>query len=328
LSADILQQRNNKNIKNKSILTSKEVTRTTAERGCSGKTIKLRETRKPLNIVDSSVPIMSRLQGDRRPTFSKAKKDKPAPITFDAQQIIDYWTAKDLPGHEIGSGAFNQAVIYITKALNATLLEGFVDPELHNFRSFRFTVDSIKKSIDNFYIAAYNDNYEPLKIKDKQFLRGLRLKDFLYNRLAADENKSHLFKYLSKRKLASESKFLALKDTHPFCTNEVKKWYHQEFGGLGKEVTRDEMNTMIQVGRKLEEFLVTHKGKLQIEDKMSMYGNYNPLNFLVGQLLRCASKGLRENDGSRVGYKLYYLISENMLGVRFIDFLRSERMIK
>lgn len=322
LSADILQQRNNKDIKNKSILIPKG---NRGENPPLVKTIKLREARKPLNLVDTSVPPLARPEG-AKPKFSKLHKIKPAPITFDIQQIIDYWDKKGLPGHNENSKSFDQAVIYITKAFNATLLEDFIDPK---FRNYRFSVDSIKRSIDNFHLAAYDNKYEPLSLNTKQRLQSIRLKDFLYNRHSPDDQyKSHLFLYLSKRTLASESKHLVMKDTHEYCTKLVKDWYHQEFGGIVTEVSRSQQNSMILVGRKLEEFLVTHKDKLQMEDGMRMHGNYNPLNFLAGQLLRCASKMLRENDGLRAIFKPSWLISENMLGDRFIFFLKSERMLK
>jgi len=323
LFADILQQEITNNIKNKSILIPKG---TRGENPPQVKTIKLREANKTLNIVDTSVPLMARPEG-AKPRFSKIHHKIKRPIaTFVIQQIIDYWIAKGLPGHKEDSKAFDQAVIFISKALAGTLLEDYLDHRWHNYY---FSVDSIKRAIDNFYLAAFDNRYEPLSLNTKQRLQSIRLKDFLFNRHSADDRyKSHLFLYVSKPKLASESKFLAMKDDHAFCTKLVNEWYHQEFGGVVTEVSRSQQNSMILVGRKLEEFIATHKDKLQMDEGMQIYGNRNPLNFLAGQLLRCASKMLRENDGLRAIFKPSWLISENMLSDRFVYFLKSERMLK
>lgn len=310
------------NNKNKSILNAKAYS---GGKPPQHKTIQPRKANDPLILVDTTIPPLARPEG-AKPRFNKLHRIKPTPITFDIQQIIDYWIAKGLPGHNENSKSFDQAVIYITKAFNATLLEDFIDPKFHNYR---FSVDSIKRSIDNFYLAAFDSKYEPLSPNTKQRLQSIRLKDFFYNPHSPDDQyKSHLFLYLSKRKLVSESNLLVMKDTHPFCTNKVKEWYTHEFGGMVTEVSRQQQNAMILVGRKLEEFLVTHKDKLQMDDGMRMYGNYNPLNFLAEQLLRCESKILRENDGLRSIFQPSWLISENMLTDRFIYFLKSERMMK
>ena len=325
LSADILQQRNNKDIKNKSILNAKAFSGDLGSRSPQVKTIKLREAKEPLILVDTTVPPLARPEGVK-PRFSKLHKIKRPTVTFDIQQIIDYWIAKGLHIHEEGTKSFDQAVIYIGKAFNATLLEDFVDPKFHNYR---FSVDSIKRSIDNFYLAAFDNKYEPLSLNTKQLLQRMSFKDFFWDKHRPDdENKSHVFKYLSKRKLASESSLLVMKDTHPHCTKLVKDWYHQEFGGMITEISRQQQNAMILVGRKIEEFLVTHKAKLDMDYGMQIQCNRDPLTFLVEQLLRCQSKALRENDGLRAIFKPSWLISENMLTDRFVYFLKSERMMK
>jgi hypothetical protein len=289
------------------------------------KTILPRKANNPLNLVDTTIPPLTKPEGVK-PRFSKLHKIRPAPITFDIQQIIDYWIAKGLHIHEKGTKSFDQAVIYITKAFNATLLEDFIDPKFHNYR---FSVDSIKRSIDNFYLAAFDNKYEPLSLNTKQLLQRMAFKDFFWDKHRPDdENKSHLFKYLSKRKLASESILLVMKDTHPRCTKLVKDWYHQEFGGMVTEVSRQQQNAMILVGRKMEEFLVTHKAKLDMDYGMQIQCNRDPLTFLVNQLLRCESKILRENDGLRSIFQPSWLISENMLTDRFVYFLKSERTMK
>jgi hypothetical protein len=309
-------------IKNKSILNAKAYS---GGKPPQQKTILPRKANNPLILVDTTEPPLARPEGVK-PRFSKLHKIKRPTVTFDIQQIIDYWIKKGLPGHKEDSKAFDQAVIFITKALNSTLLEDYLDPRWHNFF---FSVDTIKRAIDNFYLAAFDNRYEPLSLNTKQRLQTIRLKDFLYNRHSPEDRyKSHLFLYLSKPKLASESKYLAMKDDHTYCTKLVNEWYHQEFGGVVTEVSRSQQNSMILVGRKLEEFLMTHKDKLQMDEGMQIYGNRNPLNFLAGQLLRCASKMLRENDGLRAIFKPSWLISENMLSDRFVYFLKSERMMK
>jgi len=320
LRRNVLQVKTNN--KNKSILNAKAFS---GENPPQHKTILPRKANNPLILVDTSVPPLVRPEGVK-PRFSKLHKIKRPTVTFDIQQIIDYWIAKGLHIHEEGTKSFDQAVIYITKAFNATLLEDFVDPK---FRNYRFSVDSIKRSIDNFYLAAFDNKYEPLSINTKQLLQRMSFKDFFWDKHRPnDENKSHVFKYLSKRKLASESSLLVMKDTHPRCTKLVKDWYHQEFGGMVTEVSRQQQNAMILVGRKIEEFLVTHKAKLDMDYGMQINCNRDPLTFLVGELLRCESKILRENDGLRSIFQPSWLISENMLTDRFVYFLKSERTMK
>ena len=193
----------------------------------------------------------------------------------------------------------------------------------------RYKKEEVKKSIDNFALAAFNQDYQPSNVEFKYRLQHIGLSTFFYDVTKGDDtNKSLFIRYFfNKPKLVSESSFLVRKDTHPHITKTLYKWYHDKFTDRTNGSVQD-MNAFVITSNKLEQFLLDNKAKLRLEYFHMMYGCYDNLKCLTIQLTRAMDKELRENDTMWRDFHPGWLTTEKTFADRLPRFLKSEHMMK
>ena len=284
------------------------------------KTIKIRTT--PLNIVPED-PYKNNHEG-KTPIFVKKKKPKHLKETDEMLEILCYWESKEfkrsIPGEHTESYA--RLLLYIDSLLKGTLFEGFKDKGIIR----KYSVREVKISIDNFTLAAFNNDYEPMSLSVKEYLQTLSLSDFLYNPRENDEHrKSKFLLYLGKPKLVADNPKFLVKDELPNITNRLEDWYKHTFHNSNGSFKR---NDLIFASKALKKFYEDNKSKLYLEDYMSQYNLREPIAFLAKQLTRVFEKMLRENDGLYTIITTEWLKSAKTMEDRLPSFLRSEHMMK
>lgn len=325
----------------------KEMTEERKEKKEAKKRIERREQRKskeemvPKGTIYQDGQSRLAFSTEKQETKTLTKKVKPIfkvyprirktllPVTPEIREILDYWESKGLPVHREGTDVFATAVEHATYVMNGTLFNDMAQNKTWHHR--KFTVNEIKSTIDHFYLRAHSPAYEPIGRKRKEYLQThVRPCNFFYDpHVTLDEFKSQFLICLSKPIPAGETKKHLLKDLYPSCTKMMIAWYNREFGGTNPTIDNNKMNNFIAVGRDLQKFIETNKHLLLVDhEHMRIYGQYDLLLFLALQLTRCASKQLRESEGSRAKFKVWWLVSERMMEEQFPDFLREERFMR
>jgi hypothetical protein len=289
--------------------------------------------KKVIKLRDTSIPLIDKpavITEERKPIYRKlhpvVKLHHVA--TSEIKEVFDYWESKGLPVHRKDTASYSLAIEHLEKLFDGTL---FFDMADKSWRNRKFTVREVKQAIDNFVLAAYNDDYEPANHRTKTWLRTIRLKDFFYNPyIAEDKFKSQFLHSLATPKLTKDSILHPIPDKFPFVTKMIAEWFRKEFGSeYNGNISPRKMNDIVAIGGRLSNFLIQNNGNLLIDDEaMRMYGHTNPLVFLALQLTRCADKMLREGEELRTSFTPSWLSSEKMLGDRFPKFLRAERMMR
>ena len=314
-----------KDNKNKPVISTPSVYNTNRSAVCTNtlhprKTIKIRTT--PLNLVPED-PYKNNHEG-KTPIFVKKKKPKHLKETDEMLEILCYWESKEfkrsIPGEHTESYA--RLLLYIDSLLKGTLFEGFRDRGIIR----KYSVREVKISIDNFTLAAFNNDYEPMSLSVKEYLQTLSLSDFLYNPRENDEHrKSKFLLYLGKPKLVADNPKFLVKDELPNITNRLEDWYKHTFHNSNGSFKR---NDLIFASKALKKFYEDNKSKLYLEDYMSQYNLREPIAFLAKQLTRVFEKMLRENDGLYTIITTEWLKSAKTMEDRLPSFLRSEHMMK
>lgn len=264
----------------------------------------------------------------KKAIFSKKKRKVLVPkITDDIQTIVDYWISKGMKSHREDTLSFAQVIRDIHSLFKGTLFNTFKNKMWHN-RKFR--VSEVKKTIDNFVLAANNADYEPISIRTKQWMQKLPFSNFFYNKRASEENyKSMFLTYLvSAPTLVSNSKIFAIKDETPNVTKILTDWYKKTFGNRDNDsFTLKNKNDLIFTSKALKEFYEKNKTKLNIKNWLVTYGQTDPIAFLAVQVTRALDKMLRENGSLYVSFTTAWMKSDKMIEERLPSFLRQEHMI-
>lgn len=243
-------------------------------------------------------------------------------VSFDMKKIIDYWINKNLPFHREGTKTYAIAMDRLKALLKGTLFNGMDDKSLHN-RIFSF--EEIKRSIDNFVLAAYNLDYEPV---DKKFLSSVDFVNFFYTTVSWS-TKSFFLKYLvEKPSLRKDSKIFAVKDINPEATKILMAWYKKTFSGRDSSFSLKNRNDLVYAVNELKRFYEENKSHLTFDGFKISYNQTDPICFLAIQLTRAFEKELRDNDSFYLIMTTGWFKSEKTIKERLPKFLRLERMMK
>lgn len=254
----------------------------------------------------------------------KEKEKLHREVTFDMQKIIDCWISNDLSFHTEGTKTYAKAIDNLKLLLQGKLFNTFADKSNHN-RKFSF--EEIKRSINNFVMAAYNLDYEPA---NKTFLQKVNFVNFFYSLFPCprEEDKSLFLKYLlGKPAFIKDSKIYTAKDDHPEATKILVDWYKKTFGNRDSAFSLKNKNDLVYAVKEIEKFYEANKDKLKIEDRKRIYNQYDPICFLALQLTRAMDKMLRENESMFLIFNTSWLKTEKTLKERLPTFLQSENMI-
>ena len=246
--------------------------------------------------------------------------------TFEIDLILDYWSKKGLFVHKEGTKSYAEAIDRIKSLLKGTLFNTLQDKSNHNRK---FSMDEIKRAIDNYCLAAFNDDYEPMH---KKFLQDIRLVDFFYTTVpvSKEEYKSTFLKYLlNKPTLIANSKLFSAKDLYPNATKIIIAWYKKTFGNRDEgKFTLKNRNDIVFATQALNKFYTDNKDKINIKNWTTVYNQTDPTSFLAVQMTRAMDKALRENENMFVSFTTAWLKSEKMFNERMPSFLHKEHMMR
>jgi hypothetical protein len=196
----------------------------------------------------------------------------------EVMEVIEHWNSKEkLLKVKIGSllgnryemtPSFEPTVIRVTSLLEGNLFT--------SYKSYRFyhgkpwTVEEVKQSIDNFYLAATSEDYYP-QAKQPMFKKTLFI--FLLNNFVTNpEWKSSLITYVEPPKpfyfrvKAEETKslpmYLAIKE------EILDTWYG------GKELTKENDMKVVVIANRLVDWFEKHKKYLPSMPQSSMWASY------------------------------------------------------
>jgi hypothetical protein len=261
---------------------------------------------------------------EKREQIKKAKLVRTT--TFEIDTILDYWRSKGLTVHREGTKAYACLIDRIKSLLKGTLFNSFTDKSNHNRK---FSMEEIKRAIDNYCLAAYNSDYEPSK---KTFLQELKFMDFfLTDRPCPEEKRKSVFLQflLEKPKQISESKIYGAKDDYPHASKIIADWYKKTFGNRdGGKYSLRNRNDIVYATKEIAKFYEKNKNVLNIENWKTMYSQTDPIAFLSVQLTRAMDKVLRENDIMFSSFNTSWLKSEKTFNERLPSFLRKEQMMR
>ena len=261
---------------------------------------------------------------EKREQIKKAKLVRTT--TFEIDTILDYWRSKGLTVHREGTKAYACLIDRIKSLLKGTLFNSFTDKSNHNRK---FSMEEIKRSIDNYCLAAYNSDYEPSK---KTFLQELKFMDFfLTDRPCPEEKRKSVFLQflLEKPKQISESKIYGAKDDYPHASKIIADWYKKTFGNRdGGKYSLRNRNDIVYATKEIAKFYEKNKNVLNIENWKTMYSQTDPIAFLSVQLTRAMDKVLRENEIMFSSFNTSWLKSEKTFNERLPSFLRKEQMMR
>ena len=247
-------------------------------------------------------------------------------VSFDMQNVIDYWLTQDLPFHNEGTKTYAKAMDNLKDLLCGKLFNSFKDKSNHNRK---YSIDEIKRSINNFVLAAYNIDYEPT---NKKFLQKISFVDFFYNTYPCprEEDKSLFLKYLlSKPTLIKDSKIYTVKDIKPEATKILTLWYRKTFRNRdNNNYSLKNRNDLVYTVNEIKKFYEENKNRLHIESWKSTYGEHDPISFLALQLTRAMDKMLRENENMYLIFTTSWFKTEKTLQERLPTFLIKENMLK
>lgn len=260
----------------------------------------------------------------------KRLQDKKAKLvrttTFEIDIILDYWRSKGLTVHREGTKSYALLIDRIKSLLKGTLFNSFIDKSNHNRK---FSTAEIKRSIDNYCLAAYNSDYEPT---NKTFLQELRFVDFFITDkpCSTEKRKSVFLQFLLERpRQTSQSKIYGAKDEYPHASKIITDWYKKTFGNRdGGKYTLQNRNDIVYATKEIAKFYEKNKSALKIDNWKTMYSQTDPIAFLAVQLTRTMDKILREHDIMFSSFTTSWLKSEKTFNERFPSFLYQESMMK
>jgi hypothetical protein len=260
----------------------------------------------------------------------KRLQDKKAKLvrttTFEIDIILDYWRSKGLTVHREGTKSYALLIDRIKSLLKGTLFNSFIDKSNHNRK---FSTEEIKRSIDNYCLAAYNSDYEPT---NKTFLQELRFVDFFLTDkpCSTEKRKSVFLQFLLERpRQTSQSKIYGAKDEYPHASKIITDWYKKTFGNRdGGKYTLQNRNDIVYATKEIAKFYEKNKSALKIDNWKTMYSQTDPIAFLAVQLTRTMDKILREHDIMFSSFTTSWLKSEKTFNERFPSFLYQESMMK
>lgn len=256
----------------------------------------------------------------------KEKEKLSCVITFDMQQIIDYWVSKNLPFHREGTKTYAHAMNNLHSLFKGTLFNGMSDKTKHNRK---FSVNEIKTGIDNFVLAGYNLDYQPV---NKKFLQSVSFVNFFYTSFpcAREEDKSPFLKYLLKKpERITESKIYAVKDANPQASKIIENWYRKTFvGNRDQSFSLKNKNDIVYSVIELAKFYEENKSKILFESHKRLYNQNDPICFLALQVTRLFDKMLRNEDNLYLILTTSWIKSEKTIKERLPAFLMSESMMK
>ena len=260
----------------------------------------------------------------------KRLQDKKAKLvrttTFEIDIILDYWRSKGLTVHREGTKSYALLIDRIKSLLKGTLFNSFIDKSNHNRK---FSTAEIKRSIDNYCLAAYNSDYEPT---NKTFLQELRFVDFFITDkpCSTEKRKSVFLQFLLERpRQTSQSKIYGAKDEYPHASKIITDWYKKTFGNRdGGKYTLQNRNDIVYATKEIAKFYEKNKSALKIDNWKTMYSQTDPIAFLAVQLTRTMDKILREHDIMFSSFTTSWLKSEKTFNERFPSFLYQESMMR
>ena len=270
--------------------------------------------------------IKETLANNKAARVLKKKIANTETTTFEIENIVDYWDKKGLGMHKRDTISFNKAVRTLKLLLKGTLFNSFTNRSNHNRK---FSMEEIKRAIDNFELAAYNMDYEPVH---KKYLQSVKFSEFFYSNRPTpkEEDKSMFLKYLlNKPILHANSPVFAAKDVYPHASKILTDWYKKTFGNRDDgKYTLKNRNDIIFASQGIGKFYEQNKDKLNIKNWLMTYNQTNPISFLAEQVTRAMDKILRENENMFVSFTTGWLKSEKMFEERLPMFLHNERMMK
>lgn len=274
----------------------------------------------PLVIEEEPTPHLN------KPHIRKIRRVLVPKKSDDVLDIFEYWSSKGFPIHQEKTKSEAKAVRDIYALLDGTLFDSFKDKGV--IRKYR--VLEVKKSIDNYALAAFHRDYQPSNVDLKKRLQHIGLCNFFYDaQKGGESNKSMFLRYFfSKPKLISESTYLAKRDELPHITKVLSRWYYEKFSNRGNGNSVQDINSFIRASLKLKQFMEDNGKNLKLEDFHMMYGCYDNLKCLAIQLTRTMDKELRENDILWRDFHPGWLLTEKTFVERLPKFLKSEHMMK
>lgn len=255
----------------------------------------------------------------------KEKEKLQRDVTFDMQVVIDYWSGKGLMLHKEGTKTYALAMDRLQSLLKGKLFNSFKDKSNHNRK---FSMEEIKRAINNFSLAAFNEDYEP---KNKKFLQGIKFVDFFYSSFPypKEEDKSMFLKQLlGKPRLVKDNQLYSAKDTNPEATKILTTWYKKTFADRSSNFSLKNRNDLVYSVKEITKFYNDFSSRLLLDNWKTTYNQHDPICFLALQLTRAFDKILRENENLFITFTTGWLKSEKTFNERLPEFLMSERMMK
>lgn len=161
------------------------------------------------------------------------KENRPSPISDDCKEIIDYWLkkgfklTKDIKFNRITS---NNTILLINKVLK------------------KYSVDDIKYSIDQFYLASTDTGYEP---KNKTKYQEIKLDSFIQSYNGIDKTYYSYLDQFFRYDLIPAIR----EDKFPILTNAIKSRYRKEvIGNANVKFTNKDEDQFRLAAIKVQEF--------------------------------------------------------------------------
>lgn len=157
----------------------------------------------------------------------------------------------------------------------------------------KFTVEEIKKTIHNFYLAACDEKFEPSNPEKKKYLRSLNISTFILNEFGTNGNSSLFKQYCNSPPKPTNEIITSVK---PNITERIKRSYLQKATGGVRPVkfSVSDENCFALAANKIVEWAEENEHRLNMY--MFSGGLYNDLSDM---LIAAIDKEMNE-DWSKV----------------------------
>jgi len=243
---------------------------------------------------------------------------KPVSIPSTVQGLLSYWESLGLKLPAKTTRSFAKTV----QALK-WLRTGRLFTDRAGFEAFwdrSFSTEEIKQAMKNFSLAATDPNYEPQEGTYKQYLRKIRLSEFLFNPFSRNGSKSFFISYLEPPKTVKEA-LKRIPDEHPQVTTQIRNWWKENIcGSLSVKPTPKQENDFRKASVRLMEFFEENKGNLWLTELVQ-----SPELEMVRMLGECI---LESVNGDTKKITTGFFCSDLTFGERFPSYLFSQGVAK